>query len=309
MKYLFVLKVIIYFITINFSIYFSSIAKDSLEQIHRENYKESNLIKFEDVKDENTLIVYLYTGNKEDNISDEQNMSLVEKIINESCYPNPILLSLYIKYLLNQENINNDKVSKLLFKFYQVDSENALSAYLLSYYYALNSDHENYIKYLKIGNNKSKLDLYTDKKKKIIYNYYNKTDNQIFPYLAMLQVYLDDFNTLISQLSRQINSDNKSIFYNNNNQLPYAENKLMGVKLEASTETIVDKKTGIGIQLYYSGLDQNNNKALILERKLKHFDELSNMFDTSKMQSEKQILTYLQNVYKYGEVYALEQLN
>ena len=83
----------------------------------------------------------------------------------------------------------------------------------------------------------------------------------------------------------------------------------MGVKLEASTETIVDKKTGIGIQLYYSGLDQNNNKALILERKLKHFDELSNMFDTSKMQSEKQILTYLQNVYKYGEVYALEQLN
>jgi len=309
MKYLFVSKVIIYFIVINFSIYFSSIAKDSLEQIHRENYKESNLIKFEDVKDENTLIVYLYTGNKEDNVSDEQNMSLVKKIINENYYPNPILLSLYIKYLLNQENINNDKVSKLLFKFYQVDSENALSAYLLSYYYALNSDYENYIKYLKIGNNKSKLDLYTDKKKKIIYNYYNKTDNQIFPYLAMLQVYLDDFNTLISQLSRQKNSDNKSIFYNNNNQLPYAENKLMGVKLEASTETIVDKKTGIGIQLYYSGLDQTNNKALILEKRLKHFDELSNMFDTSKLQSEKQILTYLQNVYKYGEVYALEQLN
>jgi len=144
------------------------------QEIAINNWRDSYFIKEDEVLDRDTLILYLTTGY----YYDRQDMPEVQKILklrddkvfNEPF--DPLLAILYYYHHVNTEEIkDNSELLKVLLKFKDIDKTNALPNYLLSYYYALNKDSENTIKYLKEGNELSKIDLYNKELNKITFDF------------------------------------------------------------------------------------------------------------------------------------------
>ena len=128
---------------------------------------------------------------------------LFEKYLKNSDKNTNIILSNYIMHLLEENELDVERTKLLLDIYLNSDKENALPAYLYSYFYALNSDYDNYLKYLKIGNNRKKYDLYIDEKIKIVLDYYNKkTNDELFSYILIHPIYMEEaYDSLIKFIS------------------------------------------------------------------------------------------------------------
>ncbi len=157
------------------------------QEIANKNWNDDiYFIKENEVKDRDSLIVYLTTGyyyDKQDTPEVQRILKLRDdKIANDRF--DPLLTILYYNHHLYNDQIkDNTKLLDLLLKFRNQDKSNALPRYLLGHYYAVNKDAENTIKYLKEGNELSKIDLYNKELNKITFDFYNnKTKSEIFAY-------------------------------------------------------------------------------------------------------------------------------
>jgi len=277
------------------------------DQILEEVYDQGRNIKLEKINNSDEFVVYLYTPTDLE-LTDKTNIYLqFEKYLKNSDKNTNIILSNYIMHLMDEDEWNNKKLKQLLDHYIDSDKDNALPAYLYSYFYAANSDYKNYLKYLKIGNNRKNYDLYIDEKIKLVFEYYYKnTNDELFSYILAQPIYTEEVDGYLFKLAG-LKDSKIDLFEEGKFKLPYSEIYKMGIKKEKFSKSIVGKNTGIGIQLYYSNID-NQQKLDELKERLSYLRTIPKNLNSNKRYGRENLKLFLTNWYKSGEIYAFEKL-
>jgi len=284
------------------------------DQIANSNWNKSYYISSKEVKNREQFIVFLRTGISKDNYESKEVKdvlkSLEKKVLFEEF--DPILTLLYFS-----ENNRKDKIisnTNLLTSFLRFNNEennNSLGSYLLSYYYALNSDHDKCIQYLKEGNSRSEFNYYSDEIRKIIFEYYiNKTGNEIFSYWTSI-LSGPSHAEFLGMYFRSITSNKKYIgkYKDKLNILVHKEDIYkLEINLQKSNFYIVDEN--ISRRTLLEGLDNNLNREMYQKIDNYYSERSKNkQIDIGSELGEDKFLEFLKNWYSYGEIYAFGELN
>ena len=180
---------------------------------------------------------------------------------------------------------------------------------MLSYYYLLNKDKENTIKYLREGNKKGNINLYNRELNDLIVKYYlDKTSNKIISYsqtqysqFYLLGIFSDYMQLVISEknLTTHGNKDFKTVISNKD----LIE---LGALIENSTDNGLDYSMGIAIQLR-SIEDKKKIKELRNNRIKRHIIGAKSI-GVNQMTDEDKLLEFLKDRHYKGEMYAFDKL-
>ncbi len=205
---------------------------------------------------------------------------------------------------MNTEEIrDNAELLKVLLEFKNKDTSNALPYYLLSYYYALNKDSDNTIRYLREGNKLNNIEIYNKELNKIIFDYYiNKTDNELFSYLITI-LSTNHISSLFAYyrkyvLSEKINSKHG----NKHNRILVSDEDFyrFGENLYNSSTSHIDLLVASAIQLnsINESETENINKLKKLRRRIHLTPDKLNLYGRK---GQKELLSFLKDQYKNGE--------
>lgn len=279
------------------------------QEIADNNWRDSYFIEEDEVLDRDTLILYLTTGY----YYDRQDMPEVQKILklrddkvlNEPF--DPLLAILYYYHHVNTEEIkDNNELLKVLLKFKDIDKTNALPNYLLSYYYALNKDSDNTIKYLKEGNELSSIELYNKELNKIIFDYYiNKTDNEVFSYLITI-LSTNHISSFLAYYRKYVLSEKINLKHGNkNNRILVSDQDFykFGKNLHSNSKSHIDLLLATAIEL--NSIDENETERIDELKKLRRRIYLTSAkLNLYERKGEKEQISFLKDQLEYGETEA-----
>lgn len=278
---------------------------DEIELNIQEKF-EGKIIEKNEVQTSDKLVVYIYTS--EDQKISEQVDSLIDNSELKRSF-NPVLLAAYLLVALSNTNMQSElaKNVPLILKYHNLEADNSLFSYLLSYYYLESNDYENFLKYLIDGNERMNINSYTKETKKIVLDYYfDKTKDRLFSYLMARNVVLSSFYPLLFEIS-EISNNKSSEFEKGELKKINEELYKMGLNMDKSSNTLLDKILSLKVQIKNFHKEENTDKLDGLKKKLDSIKNVSQKLNDQK--GEKTFLKFLEDIYNKGEFTALSNLN
>jgi len=214
---------------------------------------------------------------------------------------------MYYYHHVNTEEIkDNSELLKVLLKFKDTDKANALPNYLLSYYYALNNNSDNTIKYLKEGNELSSIELYNKELNKIIFDYYiNKTDNEVFSYLITI-LSTNHISSFLAYYRKYVLSEKINLKHGNkNNRILVSDQDFykFGKNLHSNSKSHIDLLLATAIEL--NSIDENEVERIDELKKLRRRIYLTSAkLNLYERKGEKEQISFLKDQLEYGETEA-----
>ena len=302
------LKVIIFLATVYLSVSCASLSLNSVREYTWEEITQRvnccNSCSFKpvlDLTDRDSLLIYTTIKKTGDPSTEEQLDSSLEEYLLTTNF-DPYIVSIYLERALNHERPKNiytnyERILPILLKYNEIELDNSLPLYYLSYYYALKADYSLSFKYLIEGNKRNKMD-YIREINNIIFNHvYDKTKNKCCSY-AYSQINL--INPLYRNLSKILLDTDLSISH-------LEDIYEFGEKIEDASLTVFGKGYGVFMQYDVAKKEKNEELATeLLQKRDSYYELLWRSFD-SKL-TEQDYKLYLKNQHEMGEVYALKNL-
>ena len=273
-----------------------------LDSIFEKTCTDFHTVSVNELNNRESLISFLYLSNDAEDHDANQILKIIQSYTNDINF-DPSIAHIYLSWLLEEKDFEHEDLLPLLIRFYEKESDNALPAYYLSYYYINKDQPEKAMQYLIEGNKRERYDRYLKDKKEAIYKTLSKKNNdKLCIHSAVIGVYFQDF--FVRDFSKKLTNLG-------NNELAANEIYKMGLKMEKNSESLIGMMVSFGIQSDGTNLIKDKNPDIHYEvlSRSDEFRQFSGKCSENifyKQITEETMRKYWENLYNYGEIYACE---